>query len=291
MSSIKCAKRNRGNSAYDAHPHNPRLAAAKNSPHMQAFGISGLAVWTFACHNSEYTTDETHDLLERTWSLIASPMGPALRPEEIETLVDTTSLLSSVTKPTGTLLPDNARLLLRLLQKYNSEVESHVRLALAVAFTFWGLALDADEWQFWTPEKRRDNWRAYTRGNEREKDTAALFLLGLSRLLEHCSQLMLDHTSISTISEEISRYMRRSSAAERLTLPFLPEDFDVRRHVRETVSKYLRETQEYEPFTTSMTASRDRLLAAIKTDGGEGYVYELPQPFRRREKSGSISDT
>jgi hypothetical protein len=257
--------------------------------------MAGLAVWNFACPNGDYTTGQTDHSLKGTWALIARHVDHGLLPEALEALVDTTVLFAAVTHPACTISDANARLLLRLLERFRSQTEAHVRPALAVAVTFWGLSLGADEWDFWKSEKRKQCWRDYTRPDARRKDTAALFLVGLSRLLANYSQLMLNHASIKTITFEIDRYMQMHSSSDttKLTLPFLPTGFDVRRHVRESVWFYLQDTESQGPFTKSAKATRDELLLAIQSDGGEGYMYEAPQPFMKRtptkEASGSTT--
>lgn len=272
-----------------------------------------MAIWKFACPNQPFPAEDTRELLNKAWSLIAQRR---LLPEALEALIDTTSLFSAIANPIPTmspsdtisstlcsapiiatasmlaqvsnltLSPDNAHQLLKILAEYRSELEGHVRPALAVALTFWGLSLD--NWSFWTVLERRKYWRHYIQAEERIKDMAGLFLLGLSRLLENYARLLLNHGSISAIAYEIEHQMNDySNRTGNLTLPFLSSLFDVRRHVRQIVGSYLRQTERYAPFTKSAAESRKRLLSAIETNGGEGYVYEEPQPFSRGEEGTS----
>ncbi|KAG8700714.1 hypothetical protein FRC09_005793 [Ceratobasidium sp. 395] len=222
--------------------------------------------------------------LKESWSLISTSANDKIGPEALEALIDTTVLFTAVTKSACTISDINSQMLLRLFSHPNLD-EEHVRPALAVAVTFWGLSLD--NWSsFWEPSERKRNWREiFTRPEPRKKHQAALFLLGLSRFLEHSTTLRLDHTSIQTIATEINRYMQQSNVSEaRLTLPFLPAGFDVRRHVREVVASYLRETENQAPFPKSVATSRSQLLSAIQLDGGEGFQYEVPQPFARNNR-------
>ncbi|KAG8785128.1 hypothetical protein FRC12_017939 [Ceratobasidium sp. 428] len=266
---------------------------------VHAFSVAGLAVWKFATPNNFYDTQDTQEILEHVWKLIAkyaeypvqpkthepTPPGDPLKheflSEVIEALVNTTTLLAVVTSSRCTILPPQAQGLLHLLGRYESGVDGQVRQTLAVALGIWGLSLD--EWDFWTPEMWRECWRDYTQSAARRRtDAAALFLLGLSRFLAHYSALKLGQASIKTIASEIDRYMHKHAThPDTLSLPFL-SGFDVRRQVRESVWSYLQATDSHGPFTKSSTASRDKLRSALEYDGGEGLIYEEPQPITRR---------
>ncbi|KAG8773940.1 hypothetical protein FRC12_002223 [Ceratobasidium sp. 428] len=278
------------------------LTTDPKDAYVHAFGVSGLAVWKFAAPDRFYDAEDTRDTLKDTWDLIikyavqageitdpaprGNPLKHALLSEVIEVLVNTTTLLAAVTDPKCVITHPQARALLRLLGQHGSVIEGQVRLTLAVALAFWGLSLD--EWDFWTPEMRRRCWREYTQSEVRDKDVAALFLVGLSRFLANYSALRLDHGSIKTIGLEIHRYMKKHTThLNTLSLPFL-SGFDVRRHVRESAWSYLQATESHGPFTKSTAESRDELRMAIQYDGGEGFIYEEPQPFVRR-REGSVS--
>ncbi|KAG9122840.1 hypothetical protein FRC07_000606 [Ceratobasidium sp. 392] len=271
-----------------------------------AFGLGGLAVWSFAGPNTICEATDTQDILGNAWDMVIEQAKHSVRPEAIEpsslddplkhdlfseaveVLVNTTALLAAVTNPLRTITPLQSQGLLRLLAQYRSTVEGPVRLALAVALAFWGLSLD--KWDFWCPEMRQKCWREWTQSKTRNRDAAALFLLGLSRFLAHYSDLKLDHASIRTIAFEIDRYMQKhASQPDTLTLAFL-SGFDVRRHVRESVWQYLQKTESHGPFTRSAAACREKLKSAVQYDGGEGFVYEEPQPFARRPRD-SLSGT
>ncbi|KAG8710355.1 hypothetical protein FRC09_000172 [Ceratobasidium sp. 395] len=246
------------------------LSATHNEEHIRAFGVAGLAVWSSGSSTNPDDMKDTDTMLSNAWKLIiehaelsypqtesseppmmrADGSNLALRSEAIEALLDATALLSVLVRP-----------------------------ALAVALAFWGLSLD--KWDFWTPEMRQQCWRDYTQTKTRNKNAAALFLLGLSRLLAHYNNLKLDHASIRTIALEIHHYMQEhASHPSTLTLTFL-SGYDVRRHVRESVWQYLQATESDGPFTTSAATSRNRLRLAVQYDGGEGFMYEEPQPFAR----------
>ncbi|KAG8791484.1 hypothetical protein FRC12_009074 [Ceratobasidium sp. 428] len=264
------------------------LAEATHDTHLHAFGISGLVVWRFACSDKTFTADATRQPLAEVWDLIAKH-AEYLRPEALEALLDTIVLLTAVTEPSSIISHSEAQTLLRLLDLVKSEIEERVRPVLAVALTFCGLCLDADDWDFWPFAQRKECWRIYIKSGNRKQDAPALYLLGLSRLLAHYKPLRLDHTSIKTIATEIDRYMQQhSSSSTVLTLPFLT-GFDVRRHVRECVWEYLQETESHAPFTLSTSAFRDKLRSALQYDGGEGFLYEVPQPFTRRERDVDVS--
>ncbi|KAG8779078.1 hypothetical protein FRC12_024654 [Ceratobasidium sp. 428] len=265
--------------------------------HVHAFAIAGLAVWEFGCSDSTYTIEQTRNKLHDVWSLIMKhtdrntrPEPPEqatghptdtdiLPPEAIEALVDATVMFTAVTDSMPMISSSQTHALLGLLGQFRLDNQEPARLALSVALTFWGLSLDPGSWKFWTPEERMRWWRFYLQPAERTKDVAALFLLGLSRILAHYEQLMLNHASIKTISHEIDRYMHQhANHPDTLTLPFLT-GFDVRRHVRETVRDYLQKTESNGPFTNSTTMSRNKLRSALQYDGGEGFRYEIPDPF------------
>ncbi|KAG8791489.1 hypothetical protein FRC12_009079 [Ceratobasidium sp. 428] len=279
------------------------LSTKARDTHVHAFATAGLAVWKFGCPNRTYSAELTQSTLDDVWGLIIKhadhntraelleqAMGhqtheDVLRPEAIEALVDTTVLFAAVTDPIRTIDFSEAHALLRLLAQFRLDAKEPVRLALAVALTFWGLSLDPDSWEFWTLGERRKWWRVYLQPAQRTKDIAALFLLGLSRILAHYEQLMLNHASIKTISLEIDRYMHQhADRPDTLTLPFLTE-YDVRRHVRESVRDYLHKTESDGPFTKSTTMSRNMLRSALQYDGGEGFRYEIPRPFAPRPET------
>ncbi|KAG9122230.1 hypothetical protein FRC07_001486 [Ceratobasidium sp. 392] len=256
--------------------------AITDDTHLHAFSISSLTVWRFACLDETFSMDKIGQTLKEAWSLIAKHVECDLHTEALGALLDTIALLTAVTDPSIVISDTEARTLLRLLSQLRPETE-RLRPNLAVALAFCGLCLDASGWDFWTLNQRKESWRNYHRKpGTRTQDTSALLLLGLSRLLAHSQALMLDHTSIETITSEIDRYMQQhaKNPTKRLTLPFLPR-FDVRRHVRESVWKYLQATESHAPFTKSMTASRVKLRTAVQYDGGEGFLYEAPQPFAR----------
>ncbi|KAG8769756.1 hypothetical protein FRC12_004752 [Ceratobasidium sp. 428] len=263
------------------------LVEAKGDAHVHAFGVSAAAIWRFACPNGTYPQQETNELLSASWDLILRHSEASIRPEALEALIDTTVLFAAVTEPACMISDIMAQVLLRLLANVRYK-EEHIRPALAVAVTFWGLSLDQDRWDFWSLENRKRLWRqAYTRSEPRKRDKAALFLLGLSRFLANFTTLRLDHMSIKTIAMEIDHYMRKhSDKSVKLTLPFL-SGFDVRRHVREVVATYIKDTESHGPFQKSVAESRNRLLTAIQLDGGEGFQYEIPQPFAYHGKRTS----
>ncbi|KAG9078729.1 hypothetical protein FS749_009211 [Ceratobasidium sp. UAMH 11750] len=268
------------------------LAETKNDAHIHAFGVAALAIWRFACPNKSYMQQDTDELLAESWGLILEHTKVNLRPEALEALIDTTVLFAAVTEPACAISHINAQALLRLLAQFESKEEEHVRPALAVAMTFWGLSLDKEGWDFWPLEKRKDSWRRiYTRFEPRKRDQAALFLLGLSRFLENYTPLRLDHRSIRTIATEIDHYMQQHSGKSEITLalPFLPVEFDVRRHVRTVVALYLKDTESHGPFPKSVATSRNKLLSALQVDGGEGFQYEVPQPFARDRQHASVT--
>ncbi|KAG8770042.1 hypothetical protein FRC12_004561 [Ceratobasidium sp. 428] len=269
-----------------------------NEEHVRAFGVAGLAAWSSASLTSADDMKDTGLILDDAWELIAKhaqlshpqtessefePLmrsdGPnrTLRSEAIEALLDATTLLSALASSIPTINHPRAQGLLRLLGQCKSKTEERVRPALAVALAFWGLSLD--EWSFWTPEVRQQCWRDHRQTKTHNSNVAALFLLGLSRLLAHYKSLKLDHASIKTIALEIHQYMHEhASHPNTLTLTFL-SGYDVRRHVRQAVWQYLQATEFDEPFTTSTTTSRNKLRLAVQYDGGEGFMYEEPQPF------------
>ncbi|KAG8712133.1 hypothetical protein FRC09_020200 [Ceratobasidium sp. 395] len=288
------------------------LSTKAQDRHVHAFAIAGIAAWKFACPNQTYRAEVTQDTLQNVWDLIikhtdhsrgAEPSERAmgqqvheniLRPEAIEALVDTTVLFTAVTDSTVKLNSLQARALLRLADQFRPGTKQPVRLApvriaLAIALAFWGLSLDLNPWEFWTLDDRKTWWRDYLHPKKRESDVAALFLLGISRVLAHYEQLMLNHASIKTISLEIDRYMQQhADHPDTLTLPFLT-GFDVRRHVRESVRDYLQGTESDGPFTHSTTMSRERLRSALQYDGGEGFRYEVPHPLSPRVSERQVS--
>ncbi|KAG9120311.1 hypothetical protein FRC07_004243, partial [Ceratobasidium sp. 392] len=259
------------------------LAEVTHDMNLRAFGASTLAVWRFACSNETFKLDAMRRTLDDIWSLIAKQDAYKLRPEALEALLDAVGLLTVVSEPAVVISSSEAQALLLLLSLLKFETEERVQPALGVALTICGLCLDANDWDFWTPAERKRFWREYTWPRTRRKASPALYLVGLSRLLAHYESLMLNHTSINTIAVEIGRYMKKHAnrPSKRLTLSFLPGNFDVRRHVRECVWEYLRATESQAPFTKSMAASRDELRTAVQYDGGEGFLYEAPQPFAR----------
>ncbi|QRV80889.1 activating signal cointegrator 1 complex subunit 3 [Ceratobasidium sp. AG-Ba] len=265
-----------------------QMLVRANDTDVQAFGVTALVTWKFACLNRRFSAAETKPDLETAWSMILKRREKRLRPETLEALIDTTSLLAAITDFVPPLSRSQAQALLQLLDRFKSESHRQVQLALGVSVAFWGVSLD--EWDFWTPERRIDIWRDYTQPNERAKNISALLLLGLSRILMHYSELKLGHSSIRTIAYEIDRHMRHHARyRSSLTLSFL-RGFDVRRHVRESVWTYIQKTETDGPFTKSMVASRDRLRSAVQYDGGEGFLYEDPHPFSvRRERGISFS--
>ncbi|KAG8787230.1 hypothetical protein FRC12_015786 [Ceratobasidium sp. 428] len=287
------------------------LSTRAQDRHVRAFAIAGIAAWKFACPNKTYSIEATQDTLQKVWDLIikhvdhsrgAEPSERAmgqqvhediLRPEAIEALVDTTVLFTAVTDSMAKLNSLQARTLLRLADQFRPDTKQPVRLApvriaLAIALAFWGLSLDLNAWEFWTLEDRKKWWRVYLHSKKRESGVAALFLLGISRVLAHYEELMLNHASIKTISLEIDHYMQQhADHPDTLTLPFLT-GFDVRRHVRESVRDYLQGTESDGPFTHSTTMSRNRLRSALQYDGGEGFRYE-PHPLSPRASERQVS--
>ncbi|KAG9124501.1 hypothetical protein FRC07_011399 [Ceratobasidium sp. 392] len=263
------------------------VAKAAHDMNIRAFGVSSLAIWRFACPNETFSPDARRLILDDLWSLVAKHDEYKLGPEALEALLDQIALLTIVSEPAIILSNTEAQTLLQLLDQL-PETEDHVRPALGVALTICGLCLDAETWDFWTLAERKKCWRKYAWPKKRKRDTPALYLLGLSRLLAHYEPLMLNPASIKTIALEIDRYMEQhaDTPMKRLTLPFLDGHFDVRRHVRECVWKYLRDTESQAPFTKSMAASRDELRTAVQYDGGEGFLYEAPQPFARTKSDG-----
>ncbi|KAG9120222.1 hypothetical protein FRC07_004367 [Ceratobasidium sp. 392] len=288
------------------------IATRAQDRHVHAFATAAIAAWKFACPNKTYRSEVTQDTLQNVWDLIikhadhsrgAEPSERAtgqqvhediLRPEAIEALVDTTVLFTAVTDSMVKLNSLQARALLRLADQFRPDTKQPVRLAsvriaLSIALAFWGLSLDLTAWEFWTLDDRKKWWRVYLHPKKRESDVAALFLLGISRILAHYEQLMLNHASIKTISLEIDRYMQQhADHPDTLTLPFLT-GFDVRRHVRESVRDYLQGTESDGPFTHSTTMSRDRLRSALQYDGGEGFRYEVPHPLSPRVSERQVS--
>ncbi|KAG9086552.1 hypothetical protein FS749_003567 [Ceratobasidium sp. UAMH 11750] len=277
------------------------LSTEANDTHVRAFGVASLAMWQFGCLDKTYDTKTTQGALNDIWGLIVNHTGhfaqaqlpqnqsheTTLRLEAIEALIDTTTMFVAVTSPTARFIScSEIQALLRLLAQYRFDTKEPVRAALAVALTFWGLSLDADYWDFWTIEERKKCWRDYMRPKERNKDVAALLLLGLSRVLIHYEPLKLNHQSIKTIALEIDHYMHQHAHhPDTLTLPFLT-GFDVRRHVRESVWTYLQNTESDGPFTQSTSASRNKLRSALQYEGGEGFWYEVPHPLARRPDTG-----
>ncbi|QRV95287.1 activating signal cointegrator 1 complex subunit 3 [Ceratobasidium sp. AG-Ba] len=208
-----------------------------NDTDVQAFGVTALVTWKFACLNRRFSAAETKSDLETAWSMILKRREKRLRPETLEALIDTTSLLAAITDSVPPLSRSQAQALLQLLDRFKSEAHRQVQLALGVSVAFWGVSLD--EWDFWTPERRIDIWRDYTQPNERAKNISALLLLGLSRILMHYSELKLGHSSIRTIAYEIDRHMRHHARyRSSLTLSFL-RGFDVRRHVQLAQSRFV----------------------------------------------------
>ncbi|KAG8729928.1 hypothetical protein FRC10_003289 [Ceratobasidium sp. 414] len=283
------------------------LATKASDTHVHAFGVASLAIWKFGCPNKTYSTKTTQGALNEVWGLITKHADcvtqagllehctghqvhdDMLRPEAIEALIDTTVMFVAVTNPTPSISQSEVQALLRLLDQFKSEANEPVRPALAAALTFWGLSLDTEHWDFWTVDQRTEYWRTYAQPKERKKDVAALFLLGLSRVLANYEQLKLGHASIKTIALEIDHYMHQhANHPDTLTLPFLT-GFDVRRHVREAVWDYLQKTESGGPFTKSTCASRDKLRSALQYDGGEGFWYEEPHPLARRERGRGVS--
>ncbi|QRV80887.1 hypothetical protein RhiJN_08902 [Ceratobasidium sp. AG-Ba] len=282
------------------------LVIKTKDTHARVLGEACHSTWKYACSNRTYDRSFTVDPLKRIWALIASDtvssqVEPSYRasacrsnrhmfcPEAIEALVDTTVLFASITEPKCMISDSEIRILLHLLGQYTLDTNHPVRLSLAVAFGFWGLLLDAEDWDFWSLEDRKKYWRLYIKQGERMRDVAALLLLGLARILAHYKELRLNHASIKTIAHEIDHYMNNHAEhPNTLSLPFL-SGYDVRRHVRESVRTYLQETESQGPFTKSTTASREKLRTALQYEGGEGFLYEIPQPFKRISRGVSFS--
>ncbi|QRV95285.1 hypothetical protein RhiJN_23303 [Ceratobasidium sp. AG-Ba] len=282
------------------------LVIKTKDTHVRVLGEACHSTWKYACSNETYDRSFTVDPLEKIWALIASDtvssqVEPSYRasacrsnrhmfcPEAIEALVDTTVLFASITEPKCMISDSEIRILLHLLGQHTLDTNHPVRLSLAVAFGFWGLLLDAEDWDFWSLKDRKKYWRLYIKQEERTRDVAALFLLGLARILAHYKELRLNHASIKTIAHEIDHYMlHHAGHPDTLSLPFL-SGYDVRRHVRESVRTYLQETESQGPFTKSTTASREKLRTALQYEGGEGFLYEIPQPFKRISRGVSFS--
>ncbi|KAG9121786.1 hypothetical protein FRC07_002110 [Ceratobasidium sp. 392] len=243
------------------------LAEATYDENLRSIGICSLAVWSSAFLNLTFHEDETRRTLGEVWELIIKHNEYRLHPGALEVLLDTVILLTAVTEPAIVITHLEAQTLLQLFTRFDDNVEERVRSALAATLAFCGLCLDADDRDFRTELTRlKEEWRVYLEPSTRRNETPGLCLMGSSRLLAHHESLKLDHTSIQTIADVIDRYMQpRTGSDYNPGLSVLP-DFDIRKHVREYVRKYLQDTESLVSLTEPMKATQDKLGSILEYD-------------------------